>query len=79
MDEPVCGIFDVVVTTAGAQIPFGIEVALQVSVGCGGHSIHSDVELATLVQKGFLHVFLDDVGALVPVDGCIVYDRLDLV
>lgn len=52
---------------------------MQIAVYRTHHREASDVELSTLVEKWFFDVFLNDVGATVAINICVLYQGLDVV
>ena len=59
------------------QIPFIVIVALQIAIHGRDHCICADVELPILVEERPFHVFLDDIGPLLAVDGRVFDDFFD--
>jgi hypothetical protein len=78
VNQSILYIFNVVYSTRGTQITILIEVPLEVAVDSSGHREKSEVELASLIQERFLTVFLDNVGAFLPINHIILYNLPNL-
>ena len=74
MYETVLHIFYVVLTTTCAKIAFLVVVTLQISIHCSRKGVAADIKLPHLVQQRLLTIFLDNIGALLPVHVCVVYN-----
>jgi hypothetical protein len=78
VDKPVLDIFNIVLSTACAEVAVLVEEALQVAVDSGGQRVQSDIKFATLVEQRLFAVLLDDVGTLLAVDLVVAHDLSDL-
>ena len=68
VDELVVELFERELLAGGADVAVLVPIGLDVALDAGEKHEHADVELAFVVEKGVLDVFLDDVGVFVVVD-----------
>ena len=80
MDQSVLlGVLRVVLSACGSQVAINIPVALQVAIAGNCHGVGSNVELSILVQQWLLHVLLNDVRSLPPIDVGLIDQAFDMV
>ena len=79
MDHSVLVVLRCVLARARPQVAVLVPISLEVAVHRGGECVASDIELSVLIKEGLLNVFLDDIGAFLPVNLGLVNDRLDVV